>query len=73
MSEEIIARIHSTNGAVSSLADHDAAQLIHARAWLADQDEEIQAFTKRLVESLERSHERHSAYEADDRHQWGAQ
>jgi hypothetical protein len=67
----IIARIHSSEGITSSLAAHDAEQLKHARGWLTDVDPEIVAFAKRLVESLERSYERHAAYEDDERRRYG--
>ena len=68
---EIVARIHTAGGATSSLAEHDAEQLKHARRWLSDPDPEIRAFARRLVESLERSHERHAAYEDDERRRYG--
>ncbi|WP_437637743.1 hypothetical protein [Sorangium sp. So ce854] len=71
MADEIIARVHSTDGLVASLAEHDAEQLERARAWRADPDPLVRAFAERLVESLTRSHERHAADEEDERRRWG--
>ncbi|WP_437962276.1 hypothetical protein WME76_44265 (plasmid) [Sorangium sp. So ce119] len=71
VADEIIARIHSTDGLVASLAEHDVEQLERARAWLADPDPLVRAFAERLVESLTRSHERHAADEEDERRRWG--
>ncbi|WP_437769522.1 hypothetical protein WMF27_07930 [Sorangium sp. So ce281] len=71
VADEIIARAHSTDGLVASLAEHDAEQLERARAWLADPDPLVHAFAERLIESLTRSHERHAADEEDERRRWG--
>ncbi|XXY20112.1 hypothetical protein WME88_10770 [Sorangium sp. So ce216] len=71
VADEIIARVHSTDGAVASLAEHDAGQLDRARAWLADPDPRVRAFAERLIESLTRSHEQHAADEEDERRRWG--
>ncbi|AUX27517.1 uncharacterized protein SOCEGT47_081090 [Sorangium cellulosum] len=68
---EIIARVHSTDGLVASLAEHDAEQLSLARAWLDDSDVSVRAFAERLIESLTRSHEQHVADEEDERRRWG--
>ncbi|WP_437679289.1 hypothetical protein [Sorangium sp. So ce131] len=71
VADESIARIHSTDGAVASLAEHDAEQLDRARVWLADPDPLVRAFVERLIESLTRSHEHHAADEEDERRRWG--
>ncbi|KYG06525.1 hypothetical protein BE21_34220 [Sorangium cellulosum] len=71
VADEIIARVHSTDGLVASLAEHDAEQLERARAWLADPDPLVRAFAERLVESLTQSHEQHAADEEDERRRWG--
>jgi len=71
VANEIIARFHSTEGLVSSLAEHDAEQIARARAWLDDPKPEVQTFAERLVESLERSYQQHAAYEEDERLRWG--
>ncbi|WP_437648871.1 hypothetical protein [Sorangium sp. So ce362] len=71
VADEIVARVHSTDGAVASLAEHDAEQLERARAWLADPDPLVRAFAERLVESLTQSHEQHAADEEDERRRWG--
>ncbi|WP_437735822.1 hypothetical protein [Sorangium sp. So ce1335] len=71
VAEEIIARVHSTDGAVASLAEHDAEQRERARAWLTDPDPLVRAFAERLVELLTQSHEQHAADEEDERRRWG--
>ena len=71
VANEIIARMHSTNGLVPSLAEHDARHLERARRWLLDLDPGVRAFAKRLVESLEASHASHAAEEEDERRRWG--
>lgn len=71
VANEIIARMHSTNGLVPSLADQDARHLAQARKWLNDSDPEVRAFAKRLAASLEASHAYHAAEEEDERRRWG--
>jgi len=63
VAEVIENRLLSPDGAVSSLAEHDATQLAHARGWLDDPEPVVRRFAQRLVESLERSHDEHSAWE----------
>ena len=65
VANEIISRMHSTDGVVASLAEHDARQLERARQWLVDPDPNVSAFAKRAVESLQISYEQHAAYEED--------
>jgi hypothetical protein len=65
------AQIHSSDGIVSSMAGHDAAQLEHARGWLDDPDPSVRTFAVRLVASLERSFTRHAAEEEDERRRFG--
>jgi hypothetical protein len=71
VANEIAARIHSTDGLVASLAEHDARQLRRARSWQSDPDPRVLDFSRRLVESLERSYEQHSAQEDDERRRFG--
>ncbi len=71
VANEIIARMHSTNGLVPSLADHDARHLAQARSWLADPEPKVQELAKRLVASFAESHAYHSAVEEDERRRWG--
>jgi hypothetical protein len=71
VANEILARMHSTDGLVPSLAEHDAEELERARGWLADPDPDIRAFAQRAVESLKMSHEQHAAYEEDERRRFG--
>jgi hypothetical protein len=67
----ILSRMHSTDGMVGSLAEHDARQLEHARPWLVDPDPNVSAFAKRAVESLQISYEQHAAYEEDRQRRFG--
>jgi hypothetical protein len=71
VAREIMARIESTDGIVPSLADHDLKQLTRARLWLRDPDASVATFAKTLVDELERSHERHAAYEENQRRRFG--
>jgi hypothetical protein len=71
VANEIMARVHSTDGLVASLAERDARQLRRARGWQGDPDLRVRDFARRLVESLERSHERHAAQEEDERRRFG--
>lgn len=71
VANEIIARMHGTNGLVPSLADHYERHLQQARSWLNDQDAGVRTFAKRLVASLEESHAYHAAEEEDERRRWG--
>jgi hypothetical protein len=71
VANEIIARMHSTNGLVPSLAEHAARHLERAQRWLGDPDPAVRSFAKRLVESLEASHAAHAAEEEDERRRWG--
>ncbi|MEZ4310107.1 MAG: hypothetical protein R3F14_18865 [Polyangiaceae bacterium] len=71
VANEVIARMHGTNGLVPSLADHAARHLAQARRWLGDPDTEVSRFAARLVESLEASHAYHAAEEEDERLRWG--
>lgn len=65
------ARIESTNGVVSSLAEHDARQLERAKSWSSDPDPNVRVFVERLITSLARSYEEHAAIEEDQRRRFG--
>jgi hypothetical protein len=67
VADEMIARFHSTDGLVSSLAERDAQRLERVRRWLVHGDPTVRAWVERLVDSLERSHERHAAHEEHER------
>lgn len=71
VAKAIISRMHSTDGLVASLAEHDAGQLERARQWLADPDPEVRAFAARAIESLQPSYEQHAAYEEDRQRRFG--
>ncbi len=71
VANEIIARMHSTNGLVPSLAEHDARHLARTRTWLEDSDSSVREFAKRLVDSFADSHAYHAAIEEDERRRWG--
>jgi hypothetical protein len=71
VANEIIARVHSTAGAVASLAEHDAQQLRRARGWRGDPDPSVRDFAQRLIESLEQRYEQHVAQEDDERRRFG--
>jgi len=68
---EILARIDSTDGVVSSLAEYDARQIERVRGWLTDPEPDIRAFTERLINSLTKSHEEDAAQKEDERRRWG--
>lgn len=67
----ISARLHSTDGAVSSLADHDAGTLKLVRHWADDENPAVSTFARQICASLEASFEKHAAYEEHERRRFG--
>ncbi|MCA9699439.1 MAG: hypothetical protein KC431_18075 [Myxococcales bacterium] len=71
VAKEIGLRIESTQGLVSSLAEHARQQLSRVRTWLDDSDPAVATFARSLVDELEQDLERHSAYEEDMHRRFG--
>lgn len=68
---EVLYRMESTDGVVSSVAAHDARQLAHAKSWLDDPDPAVREFAGIAVEALTSSYELNVAREEDDRRRYG--
>jgi hypothetical protein len=71
VASEISARLHSTERAVSSLAQYDEQSLAVVRNWMTDDDANVKAFAERMVASLEESRDKHAAYEEHERRRFG--
>jgi hypothetical protein len=60
---ELAARAGSTDGVVSSIAGHAKRQAENARRWSEDQEPNVAAWGRLMIENLERSYEYHAAWE----------
>jgi hypothetical protein len=61
--KELSARAGSTDGVVSSLADHAKKQAENARQWARDEDPNVSEWGRRMIDQLGRSYEYHAAWE----------
>jgi len=61
--------VHSTPGAVTSLAGFARSQLENARAWSQDPSRPVAEWGLKMVEELEASYEHHAADEEFEQRQ----